>query len=134
MRTMNAAIRSCKGVACVSCGIQLFNVPLAFCADAKLRWRFTRRYLARQPNLPFKRTKKLLNVKPTLTRKKRIAGLTAGPMKGIVAGARSPSGNKRKRSSNPPGRWQPGTCDRPYLWWHATLVVDHVCGGMLHLW
>ncbi|DBA87025.1 TPA: hypothetical protein ACH3X2_000400 [Trebouxia sp. C0005] len=75
--------------------------------DAKLQWRFTRRYLARQPTLPFKKTKKLLNVKPTLARKKRIAELTAGPMKGIVAGARSPSGNKRKCNNNPPGRWQP---------------------------
>ncbi len=86
------------------------------CADAKLQWRFTRRYLARQPNLPFKRTKKLLGVHPTPARKKRIAELTAGPMKGIVAGTRSASGNKRKRNSNPPSKWQPGICERPYLW------------------
>ena len=92
------------------------------CADAKLRWRFIRRYLARQPNLPFKRTKKLLGVIPTPARKKRIAELTAGPMKRIVAGTRSSSGNKRKRNSNPPSKWQPGICDRPYLWWPATLV------------
>jgi len=87
---------------------------------------FTRRYLARQPNLPFKRTKKLLSVHPTPARKKRIAELTAGPMKGIVAGTRSSSGNKRKRNSNPPGRWQPGICDRPYLWWPAILVSSLV--------
>ncbi|KAL0036516.1 hypothetical protein WJX77_010974 [Trebouxia sp. C0004] len=76
-------------------------------SDAELRWRFTRRYLARQPNLPFKRTKTLLSVQPTPAQKKRIADLTAGPMKGVVAGTRSPSGNKRKRNSNPPGRRQP---------------------------
>ena len=88
-------------------------------SEAKLRWGFTRRYLARQPNLPFKRTKKLLGVIPTPVRKKRIAQLTAGPMKGIVAGTRSSSGNKRKRNSNPPSKWQPGICDRPRLWWHV---------------
>lgn len=66
-----------------------------------------RTFLARQPTLPFKRTKKLLTVKPT-PRQKRHIHVGEGPMKGVTtAKGAAPSGNKRKRNSNP-GRWQPG--------------------------
>lgn len=83
------------------------NLWLA-CADANMQRSFVRKFLARQPSLPFSKTRKLLGMKPTPQQKKRIAErLSAGPMQGMTTVAGS-GGSKRKRNSHP-GRWQPGT-------------------------
>lgn len=70
---------------------------------------FVRKFLARQPSLPFSKTKKLLGMKPTPQQKKRMAErLGAGPMQGMATLDKSVGGSKRKRNSHP-GRRQSGT-------------------------
>ena len=92
------------------------NTKLTACATAewKMRLRFVRKYLARQPCMEFKRATTLLNMAPVrkhLKQSKAQRGhlqTSAGPMKGLSAATGvSPDGNKRKRNSKP-GRRQPG--------------------------
>ena len=91
------------------CGLWYWIDLWLACADAQMQHSFVRKFLARQPSLPFSKTKKLLGMKPTPEQKKRIAErLGAGPMQGLTNAAGSVGGSKRKRNSHP-GRRQQGT-------------------------
>lgn len=80
-------------------------------AEAVHQRSFTRKHLARQPFIEFKRAKVLLNMGAPLRKRllqEKNIHITAGPMKAAAAVAdASPGGNKRKRSSNPGRRQQP---------------------------
>lgn len=97
---------------------------------------FTKKFLARQPFMDFKKAKNLLNMGP-LQRKRLLSEkhihVSAGPMQPAVpaaaaaaAAAASPGANKRKRSSNPGRRQQPGMLANQGLFWCVLFQSHHI--------